>query len=202
MYELEIHRLTTNQVEAGERHLQGRGDPNDASTYSKVRRRLQGWEGLVDLSVREAVLAQAEAQEDVLQSLVRAAVNRMLPGDRQLLLRQLREEHPRGGLGSPDGAFPVGESGSFLGWHPEVARVVRILWKAGEEGLGNAEFLRRAHENERLSKRRARIWLQRLQEQGSVQRQPRPTGNPGRPPMVWVLTEGGRHLATDILGLD
>lgn len=66
----------------------------------------------------------------------------------------------------------------------------------------NAEFVRRAHGDERVSKRRARIWLGRLHEQGTVQRQPRRTGKPRRPPMVWVLTERGRHAATDILGLD
>ncbi|MEE9174069.1 MAG: hypothetical protein V3U30_03725 [Thermoplasmata archaeon] len=194
-------RLTEAQTEAGERYLTGAGGRNDASLWSKARGRLKGeerWRALVDLSVRETLLAGVENQDPyILVELAWEAIERMEPLGRVRLLRELERRYPPGDVGVPLGTMP-GRSRFF---HPEIRRLVEILEKAGEEGLPFSEY-RRAAEEAEVSRRKAKRWAEGLDEHIETWTKALRRKRPGRPKEVrWIrLTSQGRALANVLRG--
>ncbi len=184
------NRPTEAQIEAGERVLRGERDRNAQKTWSKVRGRLRAWQSLVDLSVREAVLAAAENENPyLLYELAREAIDRMEPWQRGRLSRDLRDLGA--GVGTPRGAFPQTRS------NPQAAWLVLLL-APRQEWNEETELRPAVKDALGFSKRRTTGLLKDLEREGTLRRWTetlKPDG-PGRPRKVGkvALTAGGRHL--------
>ncbi len=101
------NRLTRHQAEAGEHVFKGTGDRSHAALWARHRNRLRDWQALLDLSVREALLAAVENGDPyILYELAREAVERMEPWLRERLRRDLQALLREGaGVGAPFGTF-------------------------------------------------------------------------------------------------
>lgn len=202
----EIHRLTKAQAEAGESYLNGSHDRKAAILWSRARGRLRGeerWRALVDLSVREILLAGVENEDPyLLVDLAFEAVKRMEPMARFRLFGELQDpEDPRRlrrdlfpGVGVPLGTWP-GRPGRWPRFvHPEITRLVGVLAKEGEKGMRFSDYLTKAADAG-LSSRKATRRAESL-DSGELARETR-----GVDPLwwLWLHWEGkfsGQHVET------
>ncbi len=197
-------RLTEAQIKAGERHLTGSGDPKRkaAILWSKVRGRLRGeerWRALVDLSVREVLLAAAEnADPYILYELAREATERMAPLLRVRLQRDLHEllEHGAGvGVTWGTSDFPQTVT------RPEPARLARLL-ATREEWNEMTELKPKVEDRLDFSPRKTAALLKTLEGDGAIRRWTetlRSKGRRGRPSKVKkvaLIPQGKAYLAT------
>ena len=209
------NRLTRHQVEAGEHFFKGTGDRSDAALWARHRNRLRDWQVLLDLSVREALLAAVENEDPyILYELAREAVGRMEPWMRVLLQRDLQRLLREGaGVGAPFGTFdaarglredeaarpgvPMDKVARGLRSTPQAIKLLHFL-NGREKWNERTELKPEAKEKIDFPAHRTTKHLGVLEEEGAVRRWTEEvrSGGRGRPRRVrWVaLTPLGRGL--------
>ncbi len=195
------NHLTEDQVESGERYLKGGGDRNDAALWSKARGRLRGeenWRALVDLCVREIVLAGVENGDPyVLYELAREVLDRMEPWLHVRLQRDLHELLKDGpGMGVPLGTKDFPEAVT----QPEAVPLIRLL--ATQEAWNERTELKpKAKEKEKFTSHKVTNLLKILERDGAIRRWTErvKSGKRGRPRevrKVALTPQGKAYLAT------
>ncbi len=184
------NRLTEAQIRDGEGVL--RGAASHGKAWGKVRGRLTDWQALLDLSVREAVLAAAENGDPyILYELARETVERMEPWMRVRLQRDLHELLKRGA--------DIGVRLGTLEWVPPLGAIPLLRLLAARPAWNERTELKPKVKKELdFSPHRTTRLLNVLEGNGSVRRwtkkvKSKGRGRPRKVPKV-ALTKRGRAV--------